>query len=231
MSLIALHENKIVSSDGGTAFDSIQEAISADSPLYVSAPYYVELLEKKSDLLSQLEARRSSLLFPLTQNSSFVAFTKLLKERGWTNNGVLRMKRSKTSSSQSVKGQIVSDLYMIQHSISPISRISGVSIFHKASKTSHSIFTVRFSTKAIGHYEYLSSPHASEGLNLEWSGIEGILEYESQHAQSFILNRNKHLGENYYLIDRAVEMTASLNEELQKLITRVDLDIKHEVRR
>ncbi|MET3726946.1 hypothetical protein ABID52_000527 [Fictibacillus halophilus] len=231
MSLIALYENEIVSSDGGAAFDSIQEAILANSPLYVSAPYYVELLGKKSALLAQLETRRASILFPLKQNSSFITFTKLLKERNWTNNGVLRMKRSKTDASQSEKSHLVSDLYMIQHSISPISRISGVSISHETSNTSHSIFTIRFSTNAIGHYEHLSSPHVSEGLDLEWSGKEGILEYESEHAQTFKENRNKRYMKKRYLIDRAVEITPLLKEELQKLTTWVDLNIKHEVRR
>jgi hypothetical protein len=229
MNVIVVTGNEIVSSDGRTAFDSIQEAIVANCPLYVHAPFYVELLKNKSDLLSKLKNRGASLVFPLTQDSSFIAFIKLLKERNWTENGVLRMKRSKNTSSKTKTGDLVSDLYMITQTISPISRISGVSIAHEPSKTTHSIFTIRFSNKSMGHYEHLSSPHVSNELDLEWSGREGILEYESQHAKAFRGSNIPHIEKDFRL-EGAVEITSSLNEELRKLMTCLELDIKHEVR-
>jgi hypothetical protein len=230
LNLIVVADNEIISSDGHKAYDSIQEAIAADCPLFIHAPYYVELLKKQSDLLPSLEGSRASVVFPLNQDSSFTAFAKLLNERNWTENGVLRMKRSKTASSQPILGHLVSDLYMIQQSISPIARISGVSISHEPSKTEHRIVTIRFSNKSMGHYEYLSSPHVSEDLDLEWSGRDGILEYESHYAKAFKSKFNEPSSKNLR-VENSFEITTELNEELQKLLTIMDHDIKHEVRR
>jgi hypothetical protein len=230
LNLIVVADNEIISSDGHTAYESIQEAITADCTLFIHASFYVELLKKQSDLLPLLEDRRASLMFPLTQDSSFVAFAKLLKERNWTENGVLRMKRSKTISSQTILGDLVSDLYMIQQSISPIARISGVSISHEPSKTAHRIVTIRFSNKSMGHYEYLSSPHVSDDLDLEWSGRDGILEYESHYAKAFKSDFKESRGKKFQ-VGNSFDITPALNEELQKLLTIMDHDIKHEVRR
>jgi hypothetical protein len=179
-----------------------------------------------------LRNRDVSLIFPLEQDPAFQTFFNVLLTRRWNTNGVLRLKRIKPMrSKEQAISVIVSDLYILQQAISPLSRISGVSISHDTSKTSHYIFTVRFSNSSIGHYELLDLGSDEEELNVEWSTRDGIIDYQSSQVHPFITASHRYPIKQELKPELHTVLTQNLIQALQQLLAYMKSHEQIEVRR
>jgi hypothetical protein len=206
-----------------------KEALKLNAPLFIHASIYIELLKENSTILTSLQNHPASLILPLDQDASFQKFSETLLKRKWYKSGVLRIKRNNRLI-DSFTSCLISDLYCLQKIIPPISRISGVCISHKPSNTQHTIITLRFSNNSIGHYEVLSSPSMKDGLDLEWSCRQGILEYQSEKANPLSGKVRKWEDDQRLTIQKHVKITDRLNEELRRLISLAEENVKQAVR-
>ncbi|MCM3003495.1 hypothetical protein [Priestia koreensis] len=159
-----------------------KEALRTTYPVCLDASILLQNLVDAS-FVEELIGSSVSVSFPLGSHQAFQKLVSTMSE--WSKQGVLRVRRKEKERKQPLHNLLVSDLFNLSLAVGEMDRLH---IRHSSIQdVEHVIVMIRFKNEAMGHYEFTISREAEPQLYAEWSGREGVVEYNSEDATPFTI--------------------------------------------
>lgn len=197
------------------SLDEIQDNGKADTNYIVATDEYVRALARKKEniylpyslLTENHRNEQVYVYFELEAFPFFRSFTQIVKNE--TNpRGVLRFKR--ISSKESLQSMIAGELYVFSSLFGEPKDIH-IKKTDSSEAPRHIIIMINFGGGTMAHIEYTVGNQ--EKIELEWSGIKNIIEFDSDQMNP-VIPTDKTLFPLAYSVDAILSSAKVLDEKM-----------------